>query len=115
MLLLGILKIVQEGTGGPSDNWDRFHATLEPTKRTGNTIVVHLQRFHSEHGRNPERLDELVPAYLPAIPRPVDGEGFFYSLNQDGYLLTFGFWFVQGDLYPRCTWDSRDADWHVEQ
>ena len=32
-------------------------------------VIAVVERFHADHGRYPESLDELVPAYLPSIPR----------------------------------------------
>jgi len=32
-------------------------------------VIAAVERFRQEHGRFPEDLDELVPTYLPAIPR----------------------------------------------
>lgn len=67
-LLVGSLKVAYD-LARPFAPWDRLRAALEPTKRTGGRIVVQLERFRSEHGHYPERLDDLVPDYLPAIPR----------------------------------------------
>jgi hypothetical protein len=51
-------------------------------------IVVALDAYKGDHGRYPKRLDELVPAYLPSIPRAkytlMPGFNRFYYMSQDG-------------------------------
>jgi hypothetical protein len=32
-------------------------------------VISAVNRYHSEHGHYPKTLDELVPAYLPSVPR----------------------------------------------
>lgn len=115
VFFVSLILIVALKTRHPLEDWHRLEATLEQSKGTGDRIVAQIERFHSDHGRYPERLDDLVPDYLPAIPRPGDGVGYFYSRKDEVYQLSFGFWFTEGiDLYPRCTWDSRDHAWHVD-
>lgn len=69
-----------------------FQALLEPavskvmakkcdmeTQVAGTRLVVACNRFERQEGRWPERLEELVPAYLDAVPMdPFDGEPFRY-------------------------------------
>ena len=115
-LLLGFLILNSQSSGwGKGSNFDRFQASLEPTIKIGDRIVVQLQRYKSEQGNFPARLEELVPDYLPAIPCPLDGEGFFYSRDEGGFKLSFGFWLLPGDLYPRCTWDSQYAELQISK
>jgi hypothetical protein len=46
-------------------------------------------RAHAlEHGRNPAKLDDLVPGYLPEVPKdPFGGGPFVYRLTPTGYEL----------------------------
>jgi len=50
---------------------------------SGTKLAVACNRFERKKGRWPETLDELVPAYLEAVPTdPFDGEPFRYSAEK---------------------------------
>jgi hypothetical protein len=62
-------------------------------------LQVALRLYQAEEGRPAEKLDELVPKYLRAIPAdPYDGQPFRYRLSKgetldwppDGYMFGFG-------------------------
>lgn len=58
-------------------------ATIEATR-----VVVALNRFKLDHGHWPVGLDELVPAFLPTIPRdPYDGHALRYELRDGAPVL----------------------------
>ncbi len=47
-----------------------------------------IRTYHSEHGRPPHRLADLVPDYLPAVPQDPFGDGpLVYRRNGQHYLL----------------------------
>jgi hypothetical protein len=47
-----------------------------------------IRAYSLEHGRNPAKLADLVPAYLPAVPQdPFSGGPLVYRLKPTGYLL----------------------------
>ncbi len=47
--------------------------------------AVALKRYRLKHGQWPAKLDELVPEFLPAVPRDwMDGRPLRYRLNPDG-------------------------------
>ena len=50
---------------------------------------IALQEFQTEHGELPERLEQLVPEYLPAVPQdPFAGKPLTYHLDSpDSYRL----------------------------
>jgi len=51
-------------------------------------IELAIRRYTTEHGRLPERLNELVPGQISAIPNdPFIEEGFRYQRTEDGYRL----------------------------
>lgn len=62
---------------------------------TAQTVLVALEAFKQVQGSYPDRLRELVPDYLPGIPRPVIGlvadedDRFEYSNYGDSYSLEF--------------------------
>jgi hypothetical protein len=48
-------------------------------------LMVALELFRSEHADYPDRLSELVPAYLPALPDdPFSSDGFRYRRLKEG-------------------------------
>jgi len=54
------------------------------------TIACAIERYRLEHGRIPERLDDLVPTYLTKIPcDPCDGQPMRYKLEGDGNAVIY--------------------------
>ncbi len=54
-------------------------------------LAVALEGYRSRHGSYPEKLDALVPQWLPAVPRdPVNGTPARYRRTRDGYRLSLG-------------------------
>jgi hypothetical protein len=75
-------------------------------------IVAALQAYKAAHGAFPDRLTDLVPAYLPAVPRArwvlVSGE-FHYSHDaesDDGTL-----WFPSLSPFGRRLYRLQTASW----
>jgi hypothetical protein len=51
-------------------------------------VALAAERYRLAHGRWPERLDDLVPAYLAAVPiDPFDGQRLRYKRVADGLLV----------------------------
>jgi hypothetical protein len=47
-----------------------------------------IRAYLLEHGRNPAKLDDLAPGYLPEVPKdPFGGGPFVYRLTPTGYEL----------------------------
>ncbi|MFZ1932229.1 MAG: hypothetical protein WCB27_19950 [Thermoguttaceae bacterium] len=47
-----------------------------------------IRAYSLQHGRNPATLADLVPRYLPKVPKdPFDGGDFVYRLTPKGYEL----------------------------
>jgi hypothetical protein len=47
-----------------------------------------IRAYSLQHGRNPATLPDLVPRYLPKVPKdPFDGGDFIYRLTPNGYDL----------------------------
>jgi hypothetical protein len=50
--------------------------------------VIAVERFRRAHGRLPEKLDELVPKYLPQVlTDPFDGQPLRYVLRNKAYVI----------------------------
>jgi hypothetical protein len=51
-------------------------------------LVFALATYRADHGRYPERLDELAPRYLAEVPGDLfSGKALIYRPSRDGYLL----------------------------
>jgi hypothetical protein len=51
-------------------------------------LALALAAFQRDHARYPDKLDELVPAYLPSIPGDIfSGKLLTYRPSENGYLL----------------------------
>jgi hypothetical protein len=51
-------------------------------------LAFALAAYRADHGRYPERLDELTPKYLAEVPRDLfSGKSLIYRPSRDGYLL----------------------------
>ena len=58
-------------------------------RQRADVVIAACRQYEAQHGRLPDRLDELVPAYLPAVPSAK-------------YTLTFNtFWYM---AYPGHHW-----------
>lgn len=53
--------------GGLLAGWSRFNLRL--AERRADVVIEACRRFESDHRRLPASLGELVPAYLPTVPR----------------------------------------------
>lgn len=62
-IVLGALTIQGMGLANKAENeaFERFAAETEP-------LIVAIKAYERQHGVPPERLEQLVPAFLPAIP-----------------------------------------------
>lgn len=51
-------------------------------------LAFHLAAYRRDHGRYPEKLEHLVPKYVPAIPGDLfSGKPIIYRPSEKGYLL----------------------------
>lgn len=71
-------------------------ALLYEGRREMTIAALALERFRRQHGRHPQALKELVPAFVPAVPVDwMDGQPLRYRLNADG---TYTLWSIGEDL-----------------
>ena len=64
-------------------------AETETARRLCVTAIA-LKRYHLKHGVYPATLNELVPAFLPAVPTDfMDGKPLRYELRPDGDFLLY--------------------------
>jgi hypothetical protein len=87
---------------------------LRKTMQGAAPIIAAIRKYEKDHGRPPERLQELVPRYLPIIPSPGNvsrsinweyirtispREGGSEEPHNDKWSLGIQ---VRGDFCPRC-------------
>ncbi|MHC4694376.1 MAG: hypothetical protein ACYS67_16675 [Planctomycetota bacterium] len=73
--------------------------------------------YHSEHGRYPNTLDDLIPKYITQIKPPPWGEtGWLYKRHKKDFVLEVGYEFGAGTdyLYPFRFYSSSHGDWIVD-
>jgi len=79
--------------------------------RTMLRVAVSVARFQLDHGRDPDRLDELVPRYLPKLPDcPLTGTALHY---RGGRFWSIGVNRVDDGGTPGSTNDAGDVDGDV--
>lgn len=98
------------------------HAAYYAAKR----VIPALEKFHHDRGQYPERLEELVPRYLPdrrdllwrgrvqplnapGHNDPVEERVLGYSRQGDAYRLGFSYSSFGMNVF---TYDSRTRKWH---
>ena len=93
------------------------------TDRELTVTAIALRRFQLRHGRAAATLLELVPEFLPTLPRDyMNGEALHYRAASDGSFLLYSVgvdgWDEGGDPNPAnltrpwtSRWSGRDAVW----
>lgn len=70
-------------------NWST--ANINESHHRGNQVAKALENYCADNGTYPQKLHELVPRYIDAIPSPVAGNGVWdYEKASQGYYLGFG-------------------------
>ncbi|HWQ90230.1 MAG TPA: hypothetical protein VN673_01070 [Clostridia bacterium] len=95
--------------------------------RAAAPVIAALEEFHSDRGRYPESLDELVPGYLsdkrallyrgraqpvnaPSQDNSIPEQEFGYHREGGTYTLSFSY---TGPGMNRCFYDSGTKTWHA--
>ena len=77
----------------------------------GNQVVQALERYKTANGTYPNTLDPLVPAFIPAIPKPKSAQ-WAYLPDRSGN--GFGLFFEGGDDDPVGSYDSNSRCWGTD-
>jgi hypothetical protein len=87
----------------PGQTWRVEPAAVAHLRAT--RIAAGAVLYQMEHGRMPATLDELVPAYLPAVPLdPFDGQPFRYRQSLGGETVYLGRLAIQPGLLQAGSW-----------
>src|SRR5690349_24027792 len=74
---------------------------IEESKAVGDRIVVALSSYYKAYGCYPTKLEELVPAYIPAIGVPTAGSAeWHYVVRSGSFELSFA---ANSARYPKYT------------
>lgn len=83
----------------------------EVASQNAEKVIAACEEFHAVKGRYPKTLDELVPRYMPSVPRAKYCLSFFgkflYWGFEEGPILT---WYVVPP-YGRRLYDFEDKRW----
>jgi hypothetical protein len=74
-------------------------------------IIAAIERYHATTGAFPRTIAELIPTYLPSMPRSsmgFNGSEYLIWTDPDGYRVEFA---LQG--WNICAYDSRFKQWEV--
>jgi len=85
---------------GVGEKADKGYAFSEP-------IIKALDQYKTDHGTYPEKLDELVPGYLPTKPSVTEELEYSYSGHGDTYSFSFHY---RGPGLNTCTYKPGE-DW----
>ena len=87
----------------------RFNESLARSR--AETVIAALDRYHQARGGYPDRLEQLVPEYLPAIPaaKPVFPFGDFEYANTPEHALSW----ISLPPYVRTSYYLEERAWRV--
>ena len=92
-------------------NWSAQSYQAEARDETSPLVIGALEAYRVERGSYPDRLEDLVPDFLPGVPEPRmglyahDDERFTYSSFGDSYALEFS-----AALWVQCAYSPAYDD-----
>jgi hypothetical protein len=78
------------------------------------TVVQALKIYNAQHGRYPERLEDLVPGTLPALPRArlaLSSDTYYFRIDKEGKMPKFGYTVVAP--FGRMMYDFEALRWNA--
>ncbi|MDP1681137.1 MAG: hypothetical protein Q8L39_05115 [Burkholderiales bacterium] len=87
-------------------NW----ASNQMARHRANDVIVAVKAYHQQHGAYPKRLDDLIPVFLPSVPRAkyVLGLGEFKYLYDEARPTLF---YVEFPPFGRPTFSFGRDEW----
>ena len=89
--------------------FDRCTSPVDDLEATGKSLVVAIEAFKAKNGRCPPSLDELVPQYLPELPKAGKYFVIDYVVGPDGERCWLGYQVHRDRIME---YDSRTREWH---
>ena len=88
--------------------FDRCTSPVDDLEATGKSLVVAVEAFNAKNGRYPPSLDELVPQYLPELPKAGKYFVIDYAVEPDGKQCWVGYQVHRDRIME---YDCRKRDW----
>lgn len=79
---------------------------LSRAKQHAETLIVALKQYQARHGSYPDKLEQLVPEFLPAIPQArfcLTANTFFYRAADNSHTLSYM-------VMPPFGWESHNLE-----
>jgi len=86
-----------------------FHAyDISIAEARAQNLIAAVDHFHQDKGVYPDTLQNMVPAYLPGIPRVRLGPGIFYYVGapENPHLM-----YADYPPFGRVSWSFSDSKW----
>lgn len=85
-------------------------ASFEQGQEHAGELLIALEQYEQDNGKFPTSVEDLVPAYLSAIPRPARRYKYTYDVCSDstGYILYFR---LAGSNDEWCGYSSGTEEW----
>ena len=94
------LCIQMMALGGPS---------AEQGQQRADDIIIALEVYRQAYGKHPADLEQLIPDFLPQIPRPAWEYEYYYDVCPEG--IGYGLSFRLGGSDDYCGFNSETAKW----
>lgn len=76
-------------------------------------VVMVIERYHKDKRIYPRRLVDLVPDYIPQVPRMVNKRPIIYKPTEKGKAFTLTFQYLDPDM-NFCTYSSLEKNWDCQ-
>ena len=73
----------------PTDEPPGVGERAEKGYAASEAVIAALEQYRDDHGAYPEKLEELVPDYLPSAPSKTDELDFSFSSTGESYRFSF--------------------------
>lgn len=91
----------------PTEEFPGVGETAEKGYAASEPVIAALEKFKADHGAYPDKLAELVPDYLDAVPAATGELDFSYAKEGDTYYFSFHY---RGPGLNTCTY-TPGKDW----
>ncbi|HVP43659.1 MAG TPA: hypothetical protein VMS96_09505 [Terriglobales bacterium] len=105
-------------------NAPRRRETDRTNRQNAERVLPALEAYRRDHGRFPESLDALQPAYLKPVPACIgypgdtSGKPFHYEVAEDGKSFSLGYPKAPYGMFPsdlEATFESGSRQWKTEE
>jgi hypothetical protein len=76
----------------------------------GQIVIDAIELYRTENHTLPEKIEDLIPDYLPQVPKTITGNKIEYKSDGIYYIVEFGLR-KRGDAESTCVFDERLSFW----